>query len=607
MLLGSRGRSKSIEMPMSYLHTTRLWGFPLPGVARFTLTPGYLPCTALRCPPHEYLIVILKSSTKLAPVITEIDISKTLEETLLGLNLPPRPVILLLGMFDSSLTESVFSLCDRVVAPGALLVDDGKSTGIAAITGRLAGEQDTALPVLAIIPADRDPADIDPKHDLVLRLPKGWPEGKYVPQVIELLAGNAAESKPVIVILFGDAEKRLLIRCTRRKWPLLIIKGTGGLADQILDAAKPLPDGSLPPLPADPELREIVETARVYSFALEGNADDLSGIVRAQIDRRPETLQETLREAWNRFAELDNAAKREQAQFRTLQFAAMSLGVLAALFAILSKSVPPFLQVLADLIHQVIPVGTLKILLVLTPIILAIVTSYSSHFRNGNKWVLFRGSAEALKREVFRFRARAGVYSDEQCVQISREAKLATKVKEITSALEQSEANKASLELVSTSSESTITLLGPEDYLNARIKDQIQFFVSKTAQLSSRLRAKQTSIYVAGGAATVVAALLPDYGVWVALPTAIVTALTTQLQSEQVENSLVQYNQTLAILRNIEIWWTSLTPWEKSRQRNIDLLVDETEKALETELSGWVQKMQTTLDKLTEKESDPAK
>jgi len=69
-----------------------------------------------------------------------------------------------------------------------------------------------------------------------------------------------------------------------------------------------------------------------------------------------------------------------------------------------------------------------------------------------------------------------------------------------------------------------------------------------------------------------------------------------------VETSLVQYNQALASLRNIETWWKALSGWEKTRRNNIDVLVDQTERTLESETAGWVQQMQSALDKLTEKE-----
>jgi hypothetical protein len=92
--------------------------------------------------------------------------------------------------------------------------------------------------------------------------------------------------------------------------------------------------------------------------------------------------------------------------------------------------------------------------------------------------------------------------------------------------------------------------------------------------------------------------------VWVALTTALATAFINRLEIDQVENSLVQYNITLTNLRNIQFWWKGLTSWEKTRRKNIDLLLDQSERALERATAGWVQQMQSTLDKLTEKEKD---
>jgi len=110
------------------------------------------------------------------------------------------------------------------------------------------------------------------------------------------------------------------------------------------------------------------------------------------------------------------------------------------------------------------------------------------------------------------------------------------------------------------------------------------------------------SMYVAGGAGTFLAAI--NLAPWVAVATAVVTALATKLQADQVESSLVQYNQALASLCNIELWWQALTTWEKSRRRNIDLLVEQTEKTLEAETAGWIQQLQSAIDKLTEKEPE---
>ena len=548
----------------------------------------------------------------MAQTILDIDVSKSIETNLAELKIELRPVILLLGDFDSSLTVQVHSICDRVIAPlaadpGALLVDNGRRSGCAAVAGQVAAEQDKAPPHLGIVPFGTQSSDIDTNHRVLLRLPADWSdESKFMAQIVEHLARNETGSKPVVVVLFGSADKKLLVRCARRAWPLVIVTGTGGVTDQIYKAITPSADGTKAPAATDADLREIAETATIYSFALDGNSDDLSRLIRAQTDKHPETVQETLAEAWSRFAELDQAALTRQKEFRSLEFAIIGLGVVTSLLAVLSKSIPWPFSSAVDFMHTYVRPGGLGILLILAPIVMSIVTAYNSHFRDGNKWVLFRGAAETLKREIFRFQARAGGYSDEACVQISRESKLAAKVKEITASLEQSEANKTSLAPASKPNLLPEAFLSPDQYVGSRLHDQMDFLVKKTAKLSTQLRTLLTYTYLAGGTATFIAAVAPNYSVWVALPTAVAAALTTKLQAEQVENSLTQYNQTLASLRNIEIWWKALTPWEKSRQTNIDLLVDETEKTLEAETAGWVQKMQTTLDKLTEKESDPA-
>jgi hypothetical protein len=192
------------------------------------------------------------------------------------------------------------------------------------------------------------------------------------------------------------------------------------------------------------------------------------------------------------------------------------------------------------------------------------------------------------------------VYGDAQCVQDSRESKLAAKVKDITAALEQSEVNKTNLELPPARDTKRETFLAPDEYVSVRLRDQTAFYVGKTRKLAAQLTWMQVLIYVAGGTGTLLAAI--KFDIWVALATAVVTGLTTKLQVDQVEATLVQYNQTLASLRNIETWWTALSRWEKSRPSNIDLLVDQTEKTLESETAGWVHQMQSALDKLTEKE-----
>jgi hypothetical protein len=49
-------------------------------------------------------------------------------------------------------------------------------------------------------------------------------------------------------------------------------------------------------------------------------------------------------------------------------------------------------------------------------------------------------------------------------------------------------------------------------------------------------------------------------------------------------------------------WWTKLSPAAKRNPKNVDQLVEVTEKILETEMSGWVQRMENALAQLQAEE-----
>jgi len=80
---------------------------------------------------------------------------------------------------------------------------------------------------------------------------------------------------------------------------------------------------------------------------------------------------------------------------------------------------------------------------------------------------------------------------------------------------------------------------------------------------------------------------------------------TTSLEYRQVDNNLMIYNQARYSLIHIKGWWSDLPDEQKKDPKNIRQLVDSTEKVLQSELSRWVQNMQTVLENLraTQKET----
>lgn len=97
--------------------------------------------------------------------------------------------------------------------------------------------------------------------------------------------------------------------------------------------------------------------------------------------------------------------------------------------------------------------------------------------------------------------------------------------------------------------------------------------------------------------------------IWIALTTAVASAVMTYLSYRQTESTLTGYNQTATDLDNILSWWTSLEPEEQALRENVATLATHTEQVLADELSSWTQRMTDALEKLreTQAEKDQAK
>jgi hypothetical protein len=534
--------------------------------------------------------------------IIEIAATDSFESAAAKITLQADVVLLLFGEVDQAFGAQVRSIFERAVAPVALLanalvIDDGKVNGIAGLLGQAAKQLDQAPFLLGILSPNESAPDSN--HSALMQLPREWDD---VAKSSFLLTAEFARKqdgiKPIAALLIGGGESDIVtvLRCARRGWPLLIVQGAGGLGDKILSAIALTADGRQAAPIADPDLREILDIATISPIPLGGNTDDIKRRLFGPIQQ----LGEILPEAWGRFDDLDLAAVEKEALFRATQFSILALTVVATLMAIAISGVglPP--KVSLPWLQNLDVHGILHILMIAIPILISMLGAFNARFREGNKWLLLRAAAESIKSQIFRYRTRTGIYSDEQCLQISAPSQLAANIKDISTSLAQSEVNRSNLPHRKVVNPARLKILAPEAYLLERIDDQISYLVTKTATLYRQLKQLQLWILIVGGLGTFLAAI--RFEVWVALTTALATAFTNKLEIDQVENSLVQYNVTLTNLRNIQSWWKGLTPWEKSRRKNIDLLVDQTEKALEREMAGWVQQMQSTLDKLTEKE-----
>jgi len=227
---------------------------------------------------------------------------------------------------------------------------------------------------------------------------------------------------------------------------------------------------------------------------------------------------------------------------------------------------------------------------------------------------MLRSSAETIKQEIFRYRTRAASYVDPQSTQLSREATLASHIESISRQLMQTDVSLSALRLYTgpipphmggtPGSDDGLSFLTPERYVTLRLVDQRTYYQSKAIRLERQWRWLQWVTYIVGGVGTLLAAMGLD--LWIALTTAAVTACTTYLGYQQIETTLMKYNQAATDLTNVQGWWMALSLEERADQHNIDTLVEHTETILSSEFTGWVQAMHKALAVLRAKPAEKA-
>jgi hypothetical protein len=307
-----------------------------------------------------------------------------------------------------------------------------------------------------------------------------------------------------------------------------------------------------------------------------------------------------LEDAWQSFATYDYNSGLAQKRFMRLRKWILGLGVAATFLAVLHSILKP---VEIPWIAQAN--GWLRYLVILAPILVTSLQAGAAKFKGGTNYVLLRGSAEALKRQIYRYRARVGIYSPEQTEDEPREVKLARRVKTIGGQLMKTEVNQGGHKPYAgqlppyyegTEDDDGFSDLDPEKYLTWRLEDQLNWYRGRTERFDKQLRQIHWLILGLGGVGTFLAAI--GHEVWIAVTVALASAFASFLESKQVETTLVAYNQAATDLEGIRIWWHALPEEDKAKQENKEKLVEYTETVLRTELAGWVQEMRDALAEL---------
>src|SRR5262249_913947 len=124
----------------------------------------------------------------------------------------------------------------------------------------------------------------------------------------------------------GAIAKDELLQSVRRNWPVIVIEGSGRLADDIAGLKKE------PSQIEDPMLAEIVEEGDLRIFPITGALEDFERMLFSQSPNI-----KLLRDVWQRFATYDANANQLQQAFRKTQFWILMLGLIAVFLVVFQK------------------------------------------------------------------------------------------------------------------------------------------------------------------------------------------------------------------------------------------------------------------------------
>jgi len=515
----------------------------------------------------------------------------------------PRPVIVVCGGADE-MAEPQLTAARRALGPalsaaaaltGAAVVDGATAAGVMALVGAERARDPAAMPVLlGVAPAgmvehdgERGDGRVGLEHNhthVVLADSDVW--GGETP-LLMALAEELAQDRPIVMVVAGGgAGTRAELReGAARRWPVLVVEGTGGVAAEVAAAVggdrggrvAQLAVGAPAPSPLQDELRagdvRVVRgdgpdaLRRVLAWELQGDSS-------------------ALKDAWALFATYDALATGLRRGYERFQRAILLLGIVATAVA---------------LAHDSLGWELLHVLAIALPLVASVVFALANRRATGRRWVLLRAAAEAVKSEIYRYRTQTGVYAPgAQDPPPDPPQLLVQRLAQIDGQVVQSDASGGRLTPYAgplpprmdggEAGDDGLSPLDAARYVEIRVADQLSYYRRKVDSLDRRREVLQVVAVVAGGAGAFVAAIGEE--IWIGFTTAVAGACLAYLGYLQFDSTIVAYNQAAAQLAALQREFRV-----SGEELAIGSVVDRGEGVLMIEHAGWVQQMTAALER----------
>jgi hypothetical protein len=569
-------------------------------------------------------------------------------EILETLNISAEAAIIVAGStqsFPTRLKNRLTDLLSRGIAYvagecDAILIDEGIKDGVSEIIGQGVADRGRKTILIGVLPQTKLPSstesvtaeenhlDANHTHFVVSEQDRpGWQA-----QTMCDLAVAASKNKDWIltVLVGGESDGTALdlaLETVRRGWHLVVIEGSGALADEIVTLQKEKlaserrttriwrqDNGLMRLQETNPRLYEIISDGKIIIIGTSFDALQLRKMIKGLFTHPPK--ENILWTAWQQFAEYDLNSIRHRNQWRRLKNIPLILSVASTLIVLIysaaeidntnivgevqnqlwTNGYTAFMNLLAGIRANTIVDLFFRFIIILLPITSSVILSIETRRKLGSKYILLRGAAEAVKRGIYSYRVLGNKPGNSAEVLLPyNELGLATHLGKISKFLLESDVNEAAFTpyegripptmFGAAADDDGFSFLDPEKYIKIRVGDQLKFYTSRTNEYERRLRRLQTWMLIFGAIGTFLAAVGAQY--WLPFTAAMVAAFTAYLEYQQWEQILTKYNLTKASLENTRANWLAMS--DEDKRKNIQKLVRDVEAILESENQGWVQ------------------
>jgi hypothetical protein len=527
-----------------------------------------------------------------------------------GTPIPERTV----DCIELLLREVVLPVCRE---EGAVVVTGGTDVGVMAAIGRAAAEQEWSPVLVGVAPealltgmgakeTEKQAAAPEPFHRLIRTEGDEW--GSEGPALVRVAEG-VARDRAILVLTIGGGPGTLreVELAARRRWPVLLLTGHGGLSDVLASSlkVKPLRTGKRsvarakgqrgkPTLKVDLKSGEHTElkVARDRGCQAALPLDDREALER--ILRWRLRGDDIYKDAWTRFAISDEVATAQKKPTTALAVGVLILATLTLLCALgagwlgTTTRDYPWAHTVSDILKAFVTALAL--------IAAALLGLMDRRTRTGS-WIQLRTAAESLLRHIYR--ARAGVPADDGGT---------TSISDLVTAMAAVDHQTSGRALLSAkpydwrtwppaSLWSRIPLcdtllcgLTPNLYDQARVLDQLAHYEGRARSYDRNATWLAAAIFAVAGTSAFLLALSWRWGglaAAAAVPASITAALVSWREYRQRDSRAEVMLTTCVAVRSARARWLAQPIEVRNEAGAVSRFVGEVEAALAEEGSDW--------------------